>query len=807
MKKTLQTNIAGILFHIEEDAFERLSAYLDSIKKYFSAYEDSEEIVADIEARIAEKFIGKNKPDALPVVTDADVENLMKSMGGVTDFEAMEEETAYSSETKTETNKESSSTKEKDFEGTRKLYRDTKRKALGGVLAGLANYFKVDVVWFRIIFLVAFLGLAESGIGPSLFIAYIICWIAFPPNENLNELTNIRKFYRDPESKVLGGVASGLANYFGLDVAIIRLIFVALTALFGIGILAYLIIWVAAPMAHSLTQKMEMKGEAVTLENINTNVQQNLNAANIPTKKKESTIATLLLLPFRIIGAVFTALGRGLGSLAPVFRVLFGIFLCIMGLSLTIAAVGFTAAFFGINNNIDWFSTNTPFEHFANELPQHTGLFLFLSLGLPALAVILSGIILISNRAVGNKNFWLTSLGLWIIGIIGVSAIAGKYSLNYAKRGHVEEVEKLKINGDVLYLMVNGNDDYNDMDFHTRIVIEESDSDEIEIVKNYHASGASRNEAEENAKLLSYNYALKDSLLIFNDRAILKPGAKFRDQKLSITLKVPSNKKIKISEDFARHLLANTWTIKEKYGMSDEDFSKLSFKINDDELECLECDPLSDEEKEAFKERNDWNDDNDREFENYGSHQSEFKLSNFNGISAGSNIIVKVRQGEEYKVEAFTERERDLEDLDLDIRSGILRIGFKDRFISDRGQVNVMITMPIVEVIELSGASKLKLLNFKNCKTVKLDISGASMAKIDIEAEKVELEASGASKLDLIGEVKTLEVDIAGASTLTADRAEIAEAKVDASGASKASFGKVEKLSSETSGASKVTNE
>lgn len=92
MKKTIQINIAGMVFNIEEDAYEKLNAYLASIKQYFASYEGSQEIISDIEYRIAEKFWTNQKSDNQPIITHEGVNDLIKSMGSVSDFEAIEEE-------------------------------------------------------------------------------------------------------------------------------------------------------------------------------------------------------------------------------------------------------------------------------------------------------------------------------------------------------------------------------------------------------------------------------------------------------------------------------------------------------------------------------------------------------------------------------------------------------------------------------------------------------------------------------------------------------------------------------------------
>src|SRR3954470_1267635 len=89
MKKNISINISGIIFHIEEDGYENLRKYLDSINKYFSTFEDSSEILADIESRIAEIFLSKLN-EGKQIITTEDVNSLIATMGSVNDFKAAE---------------------------------------------------------------------------------------------------------------------------------------------------------------------------------------------------------------------------------------------------------------------------------------------------------------------------------------------------------------------------------------------------------------------------------------------------------------------------------------------------------------------------------------------------------------------------------------------------------------------------------------------------------------------------------------------------------------------------------------------
>jgi phage shock protein PspC (stress-responsive transcriptional regulator) len=238
MKKTISINIAGIVFYIEEDGYEKLNAYLKGVQKYFSSYEGSKEIVEDIEARIAEKFWHKQKSDDKQAISLQDVEELTASMGTVSDFQAIAEDedlatagSAQKTEQKTTKTAETEPNQQNFNKNThsnhsQKLYRDTRRKILGGVCAGIAYNFNLDPLWVRLAFVVCFFGLgpitagALSGVSLLLYLAF---WISFPGNLGLEENTQLRKFYRNPDGKVLGGVMSGIASFTGWDLGLIRL--------------------------------------------------------------------------------------------------------------------------------------------------------------------------------------------------------------------------------------------------------------------------------------------------------------------------------------------------------------------------------------------------------------------------------------------------------------------------------------------------------------------------------------------------------------------------------------------------------
>ena len=801
MKKTVQITLAGILFQIEEDAYTTLQQYLSSINTYFSSYEGHEEIVADIEARMAEKFLNHQKPEEASLITIVEVEKMMQSMGSVADFEAMEEEAAF----------DHTGTQQKDFQNTtkttsRKLVRDGNNKALAGVLGGLAHYLRIDVVWLRVIFILLLAISLESGAFLGFLIAYVILWIALPESKTLEDLKNVKKFYRDPEGKTIAGVATGLSNYMNVDVSIIRIIFMALIFFFGFGILAYMVLWMVSPIAKSLTQKMEMKGEPVTLENIEQNIKLNIqetqNAAPAP---KENLLKRILLFPFELIGILFSAIGTALSHLGPVLRFFIGLLLFALGLSTFISAVAGTAMFFGLTSQQDFFRGDDIVQLFVRDFPPSAGVFLFLATAIPTLALILSGIILMTRKQIGTRNFWLTGLGLWIAGLIGVGFYGGTYAMNYAKKGEVKEEINYSIPAGPIYLAVSDQEYENEFKQDVRLRIKLAKDGEYKLVKSLTAAGSNHDEAKENARAIVYSISQRDSLLLFDRFLKLDEQASFRAQQVSLELYVPANHPIKMSNDLANYLLHDSWRFENDYGIESDDFEKLTFYLNEDgELKCKDCPELTEEQRAAIRDRDFRN--HDADFDRNYEHQRLYDINGFSGIEVSSSIKIDVRQGDTYRVELLTNNPENLEDIRIEKIGNTLDISLEDRFkIFNDLDVTVKITMPKLENLELSGATAGKVVHFQNQDRLNVDISGASSLQLDADAKNINLDLSGASSVELIGRIDKLSVDLSGASSLEADRAKIIDADVEASGASHAEFSNVAgRLRQEVSGASEV---
>ncbi|MBN1597234.1 MAG: PspC domain-containing protein [Bacteroidales bacterium] len=184
MKKTLTINLAGIVYHVDEDAYRKLKQYLEALEKKFRQEPDVKDLIADIETRIAELLTERLGNKRQVVIMD-DINFVIQTLGDPDVISDEDNSSNYSSETHWKT--------------SQKKY---------------------------------------------------------------------RRMYRDPDSRIIGGVCSGLAAYWNMDPTIIRVIFVVLVLVGGSGLLIYLILWMVMPEAQTTAQKLEMRGEAVTIDNI-----------------------------------------------------------------------------------------------------------------------------------------------------------------------------------------------------------------------------------------------------------------------------------------------------------------------------------------------------------------------------------------------------------------------------------------------------------------------------------------------------------------------------------------------------------
>ncbi|EIA10438.1 PspC domain-containing protein [Flavobacterium frigoris] len=161
MNKTVNINLGGMFFHIDEDAYQKLTRYFDAIKRSLSNSSGQDEIIKDIEMRVSELLNEKQKSEK-HVVGLKDVDEVIAVMGQPEDY-IIEED-----------NQQNQSFNDNMSRKSKKLYRDKEKGMIGGVAAGLGHYFGIDAVWIRVILILLVWG-AGTGV-----LAYIILWIVMP---------------------------------------------------------------------------------------------------------------------------------------------------------------------------------------------------------------------------------------------------------------------------------------------------------------------------------------------------------------------------------------------------------------------------------------------------------------------------------------------------------------------------------------------------------------------------------------------------------------------------------------------------
>ena len=182
MNKTVNINLAGIFFHIDEDAFLKLKNYLDAIKQSFTDSQGREEIIQDIEARIAEIFDEKRKTEK-QVIGNQEVDAVIAIMGQPEDYQ-VDSDIFEDEETSQAFNSQKNS---KTEHKNKKLYRDTDNSYISGVCSGLAHYFNIDPVWIRVLFV-----LLTIVTTAFFIIIYIIFWIVMPEAVTTTEKLEMR---------------------------------------------------------------------------------------------------------------------------------------------------------------------------------------------------------------------------------------------------------------------------------------------------------------------------------------------------------------------------------------------------------------------------------------------------------------------------------------------------------------------------------------------------------------------------------------------------------------------------------------
>ena len=177
MNKTVNINLGGLFFYIDEDAYQKMTRYFAAIKRSLNNSSGQDEIIKDIEMRVAELISEKHTTDK-QVISMQELDEVIAVMGQPEDYRLDNEEQ--------ETKSAPTSAQSDSTNGRKKLFRDRENGMIGGVLAGLGHYFAIEKVWLRLslILLTIFFG---TGI-----LIYIILWIVIPEAVSTSEKLEMR---------------------------------------------------------------------------------------------------------------------------------------------------------------------------------------------------------------------------------------------------------------------------------------------------------------------------------------------------------------------------------------------------------------------------------------------------------------------------------------------------------------------------------------------------------------------------------------------------------------------------------------
>ena len=515
MNKTVNINLAGIVFHIDENAFETLNNYLNALKNHFKNEEGGDEILKDIEGRIAELFTGRlDKKEAISLT---DINEVITIMGDPSQYDD-------------EIEQEQSQEYQHKDEDLRKGKR--------------------------------------------------------------------RKVFRDEEDRMIGGVCSGLANYFDISVFWSRIIFIGMLFLIGPGApFLYLMFWIALPSAKTTAEKLEMKGEKVNINNIEKNIKDELNIIEnkiLDADKKytkeifgaNSFFRKIVDFCIRVITGIF----KFAGSCFGIFCILFG------GILLFLI---FSFAFSGAEI---LFQNHPMIEYIFNDSIFNDtlaiGLTLFISI--PIISVILFGLRLVNNTKI-HMNYKIGMFVLWLISWLLLMISATDISKELQEEAKNTIIENIITESDTLYLSMNDVDRVFDNAFDAKgfkvtpfednlmgigmqLDVVKSKNNDLKLIKQATARGKNKQIAKEMTEGVGFEFLLEDDNLIFDDFFTISTQ-KWRMQELDLTLEIPVGMVV-----FLDHSLEDLiYDIKNQENMWDYDMLGHYWKMEKEGLSCISC--------------------------------------------------------------------------------------------------------------------------------------------------------------------------------------------------------------------------
>ncbi|MEQ9063648.1 MAG: PspC domain-containing protein [Vicingaceae bacterium] len=523
MKETVNINVSGVVFHIDVDAHQVLKDYLEKIRSFFNNSEEREEIMADIEARIAELF-GARINEQKQVISKRDVEDIMQIMGRPEEF-APEED-----------------------------------------------------------------GSDQGQQRP------------FEPHGKIR-----KRLFRDPEDRVLGGVASGIAAYIGVDPVWIRLFFVL--GFFGgfVGFLFYIILWIIIPEARTASDRLRMKGEPINVENIGKSFKEGASKVNDRITDLSKASWSEKLENFFI--QFFSALGTLIKGLFKAFAKVLGFLFFLIGILLALAIIGAifsSGTVYSVGPSGIFSKESLDFLVYFFSSPSQLSwskIALATLIAIPVIALIFGGFRLLFGVK-GNSGIGIGLSILWFLALFVCLGIAVQVGSQFSSEGDVKEFLPLKSSFQdyVVRLdeqLVPGNEliQSSDEDFilhwdksnfylgYIDFTIKPGmgDSIALEVIKG--ANGPSYMRSIETAKKIDYHCDQDANLIIIYPYLKFSQEDKIRNQSVKVVMRLPVGKVVYLDPS----LEAVLFDIDNVSGTWDRDMLGKRWVMLEEGLTCLDC--------------------------------------------------------------------------------------------------------------------------------------------------------------------------------------------------------------------------
>lgn len=534
MNKIININLAQRIIPMSESAYNALNDYLNILKRYFSKEEGGDEILRDMEDRIGELLQEKIKK-GLVYISDADVEEVKTIMGSP-------EQIVDEAGDEPEQNQQKGDPAE--FQGReatdnasgKRLYRSSSESVIGGVCGGLGTYFNIDPAIIRVLFAIITL-FWGSGI-----IIYCLLWILLP-EQAMPTLNLKRRWYRNEDHKIIGGVCGGIGAYLNVDPIWPRLVFL-LPVLLGTGIgffaddffsfsiggfpamvLLYLILWASLPKANTLAEKLEMKGKKVDVKNISEAMKQ-------PQSISKANNSGCLHIIIWLLKALLICIG---------------VFVLIILASI---AIGLLGALLGIGISSAFILPFSGLILGSGIAKSVLIVALLLIIIIPLYLLIHFLVRLISGHKRSMPRWWATTLViLFVAGVFGLFAVAGTVFMDFkTKYSTTEDLALQPFPNDTLVLSALPEETANNITRNfwndelkgaVRINFEKSaDSNfHLQLVKN--ARGQNKAQAMANAQKIRFLFQQDQNKLSLPEELDLSRALPFRDQHVTLTIFVP----------------------------------------------------------------------------------------------------------------------------------------------------------------------------------------------------------------------------------------------------------------------------